>query len=330
MNTLETVSALALNEGKGLKPIYEEDELNRMIPYFSIKKRPQSSPTSSSYDVTGYNYQNHENGPRMGFLTSYFQDCVLPFVSKEIDVSGFYQVELQDSNSYLQHNGIDYKNTLVFSKSKKDRKSILLPDFYHMQNYGPMFALIDHGVFGDKEDKIAFYGSSTGYRFDPEQNERIKACCWSLDKKHFTDFHITNMVQIPREKLAACTLPLSKIMHEPIHPLNLLKYKFCLDIPGNTCSWDRVPFILKSQSLLLKMPCEDMCFYYPILQHGTHFLNVDYDNMYDTYLHCINNPRECEHLIKNANAFAKQYLSGNIAAMYTLQLIESASWFNGK
>ena len=323
MDNLDTISYLASCEGHKLKIHSDRDTVNQNLPFFHLKKN-----ADGLYVMKSFNYEKHDNADRMIFLSKYLTDRVLPLVDKSLDLSGYYNIELHDTYSYL-NNGFDYSNCLVWSKNVKDHHTILMPDLYHLIDFGGKLKDKDFVSWESKSDLIGFYGSTTGNK-NPMLNQRINTCLWARDHKHFTDFNITNIVQMDPKHVLNIIPDIRNVLRPPIHHAALFKYKFLLDIPGNTCSWDRVPLVLHSNSLLFKMPCDDVCFYYPLLHRKEHFVGVNHHNMYANFMYHKNNPTESKEIVKRANTFVDNYLKPQHALMYLVYLFEQAGYERGK
>ncbi len=54
-----------------------------------------------------------------------------------------------------------------------------------------------------------------------------------------------------------------------------LKYKYLISIDGNTCAWRRVPWILLSNSLLVKQETNKIEWFYPAIKPYVHYIPVD-------------------------------------------------------
>ena len=323
MDNLDTISHLASIEGYKLKIHTDINYVNHKLPYFKLTKN-----NDGFYDLGIYNYKSHDNADRMVFLTNYLQDNVLRLVDKGLNLTGYYNVELHDTYSYLD-NGYDYSNCLVWSKNKKDHYPILMPDLYHLIDFGGKLKERDTLSWENKKDYISFYGSTTGNK-NPIMNTRIKTCLWARNHNHFTNFRITNIVQMDKNVVYKNIPEINNVLSSPVHHTKLFDYKFLLDIPGNTCSWDRVPLVLNSNSLLFKMPCDDMCFYYPLLHHKEHFVGVNHHNMFANFTYYKNNPLESKEITKRANTFVQNFLKPQHALMYLVYLFEQAGYLRGK
>lgn len=321
MDKLDAVSHLGREEGRKLKIRASLDDIDKSIPFFSIKGR----------EISIGGHIGHDNQDRLPWFALFLKNQVFPHLDPSASIDGFYNIELHDTYSYLK-NGKDYTNCLTWSKRKQDRDVILIPDLYQLSNYHDRFSrpdYVDQYPWHNKNNKIGFWGTTTGSR-DPSTNVRLKMCDWGLNFKEETDFYITKVAQMKVEDVCKAYPQFNQMFGKYAGPKHMFEYRFLLDIPGNTCSWDRVPMIMHSKSLLFKMPCEDMCFYYPLMHDTSHYVSVAEHNMLQKRLYYMNNPQQCKFMIQNANKFADDFLNTNTAIAYLVALLESAAFYNSK
>ena len=323
MDTLELICHRARTEAKGYRRGTGASDVDEKLPFFSITKTPQGQ-NAKKYIVTGHNAQGHDNEPRMEFICDFLRHSVLPFISQECDVSGSYTIELHDSYSYLPNRDA-YTNCLTFSRRRDDVHMTLFPNPYQIGNYG-------NGQFNDlnadkvpweqKLDTMFFAGSTTGSR-DPLSNARIAACLWSLQHPQVSKFRITNVVQMSEELFRARVPRAQEILCEPVPLQENFKYKYLVNIAGNTCAWSRVPLIMSSKSLMLQMYHADIEWFYPMLIEGTHFMGCAEHTLLSKRNFAISNPQLVQFIIANANRFSSTFLGRNQAALYAVSLLEA-------
>lgn len=316
MNHIETIQYLAGVNAKSLIPKREED-INSNIPYFTIKKND-----IGRYEVTGHGHQGHDNEPRMPYWTHYLNAAVLPLVDRSVDVSGSYNIELHDSYTYL-NNGKDYKGVMTFAKFKADVSPVLVPDPYMIGNYGNALQFEDTIPFEAKTSKICFFGTTTGNR-NPRLNERIQTCLWALDKRNVCDFYITKVAQMSLQEVLTAVPNFNSITAKPVSLQDQLRYRYHAILDGNTCRYDI--WSLKSNSLNLKFHSKEMLWYYPLLQHNTHYVGVSKDDVIDTMTYYNSNPHEAQRIVKNAQQFVSTYIKSINHQMYTKCLLENAAY----
>jgi len=321
MDPLETIHHLGACQGSRLKIAYTQDRINKRLPFFNINKE--------RIDIG--NFQEHDNADRLPFFASYLGRILSSIEPGTMDVlnGGFFNIELHDTYVYLDKND-DYDNVLVWSKGKKDQNVVLLPDLYNIVNYNNSLERnVDRLNWDDKKNKMAFFGTTTG-NMNPAKNERILTCMWGKEHRDLADFYITKVAQMKMNDILAVFPTFRDIVYPQVTPEYMFQYKFLVDIPGNTCSWDRVPLVMNSRSLLFKMPCGDMCWYYPLLHDREHYIHVDVDDIVKKHNYYLNNPKEAAEIIKRANAFVKTYLHPDSARIYTKALFEAAAEWGGR
>lgn len=316
MDNFEAIEYLAGLQGGHLVP-RRHDELTGGLPYLHIRQVHQK------WHVEGHNHVGHDNEARMLPLCWYLNTHVLPRVSSGIDVSGYYNIELHDSYTYLDRPYDTYDNVLVFSKDKQHHRAVVVPDMYQMVGYGgpmPVDALQWH----QKQDSIIGAYTTTGLRTASE-NERIACCLWSLQHRPFCNLYVTKIAQMPAAEVMA--LPRAReVMSDFIPRQDQLRHKFLLSIKGNTECWDNA-WMLASNSLLLKKQHSDMCWYTPLLRNGTHYSNcVSEQDILTNARHYVENPEEAQFITRNANRFVTDYLTPSTHAMlYWIRLLEAAA-----
>lgn len=290
------------------------EDMDMNIPYIHVYK-----DMLGKWDIVGHNYEKHDNAPRMGLYKYYFKHAVFPNVTG--DISGYYNIELHDSYTYLNKPRKIYDNVLTFAKLKDHKKPIMIPDPYMVVSWNNQ-VINDEIKWVDKKDDVCFYGTTTGNR-DPSKNRRINMCLWSLKKPNY-NFKITNVAQMSEVDI------ISKIgytnwnsiyqrQHVPIKDQLFNKFQFLPD--GNTCKFDTWYF--NTNTLNFKDKSMDMLWYYPLMMDKTHYVEVcEYtiDQMRQYY---INNPKEACHIIENAKNLYKTLFKPQNHMYYTSLLFES-------
>lgn len=312
MNTLENISYLAkANSGF---PRRLED-INMGIPYIHVFRG-----SDGKWDVTGHNYESHDNAPRMQLYIYYFKHAIFPNVQGNI--AGYYNIELHDSYTYL-NKPFSYKNVLTFSKFKDDKGPVLIPDPYMVMNWNNQ-EVKDTSDFNTKKDNVCFYGTTTGNR-DPLLNRRINMCLWAIDRPHY-DFKITNIAQMSEVDIIN-KIGFSKwskiYQRQPVSIPDQLQNKFHFLPDGNTCKFDTWYF--NTNTLNFKDSSRDMLWYYPMIIDKTHFVEVDEYKIDKMRQYYINNPNEANFIIANAKALKEQLFKPYNHMYYTSLLFEEMS-----
>lgn len=314
MNPLETIIHHGKINAKSCYPKREED-VDKNLPYFEIYRNEYGR-----YDMKTYNYEGHDNAPRMDYYQQYFKNSIFPNIDKEHDITGYYNIELHDSYTYLKNNK-DYKNCFVFSKYKGDIGPVLLPDPYMVGGYGTAMKIEDKLMWDKKKDIVHFCGTTTGDR-NPHNNQRINLCLWSLQNRDRYQFNITKVAQMNIEDIYKCFPEFDKIYYPKGYSIEeQLNNRFILHIDGNTSRFDVWPF--KTNSVVFKYKSKEMLWYYDMLIDKTHFKEVDISNIDATVNHCIANPVECQVISHNAKRFVNDILQPISHQIYTTTLFET-------
>lgn len=322
MDADEIVKHLGATNGRYGRPMREE-EMSPVIPYFQIKKNDLGRLT-----VNCYNYEGHDNEPRMELYREYLQSFVLPNIAGPCDICGFYPLELHDSYTYLDKPGYKTKGLFTFSKFKSHHKPVLIPDPYMVSNWGNTLGTIKDTVsWENKADKACFFGTTTGC-IDPHRNKRINLCYAAVDLP-MLDCKITKVAQIPESSIVASVGAerWNNMYHRGfVSPQDQMQNKFLLCMDGNTCRFDVWNYF--TNSMTLKSKSMEMLWYYPILSNNEHFVQFDHTNikgLSDLVQFLCTNPSHCKRIVDNANQFAFTYFKPVMHMQYMVSLMEAVS-----
>jgi hypothetical protein len=238
-------------------------------------------------------------------------------------------IELHDSFSYLPDaDHPRYKNCMVFSRPRDSSNGALIPDPFHIGDFGGLLdvARKDNVQWRNKESRLFFAGSTTGDRV-PEMNERVRACVWALQQPPGScDFRITNIAQMTREHLLSSVPAVAHSIRPCVPVQDHFRYRYQVNIQGNTACWSRVPMIMSTQSLLVNLRHEDVMWYYPMMAPGTHFVQAHrLDDLLGIRSWYDANSDEAVRITRNANKFAADVLdNSDTAAIYLANFIEES------
>jgi hypothetical protein len=101
-----------------------------------------------------------------------------------------------------------------------------------------------------------------------------------------------------------------------------LQYKYLISVDGNTAAWDRVPWILNSNSILLLKASNHKCWYYDFLIPYVHYIPFNNDEEIETI---IASTEDRSHIVQNANQFVQDYLKHDRHKLYMQYLLEAIS-----
>ena len=181
-----------------------------------------------------------------------------------------------------------------------------------------------------KIDKMFFAGTTTG-DLDPTRNVRVAMCLWSARRRHdILECYISRVTQMDPDRLLQhvrriqCNPPFAKRTYAWDE---FAKYRFALNLPGNTCAWSRLPEIMASRTtVMMHYRHPDMCWYYPAMQEGTHYVGFSSEfELEHAYRSLSRDARRCEFMTEAAHAFARSFVSSASAGLYTAALLEEAA-----
>lgn len=133
--------------------------------------------------------------------------------------------------------------------------------------------------FDEKADKMMFIGSDTGRKYPDGTVQRVNFCKRYQNSEQIVA-KINNFIEQPFDPI---------IYSETESIRDQLKYKYLLNINGNTTSWERLIWIMKSNSfcVFLKPPAhqDEISWYYHCFDMLQPFIYVD-ELTVDNFMEC--------------------------------------------
>ena len=205
---------------------------------------------------------------RDGFLKSFTSQVLNCYGLK--DLSFEFVVNFNDETNN-EHSGDPSK--FVFARSKSS-PHICIPDSHLWQTINTCSRLADLDIeWGEKQDKVCFFGSDTGLPLNNGLTQRVNICKAHLNSK-LVHAKITNFTKTPES--SSYSSPFVSIADQ-------LKYKFILNINGNTTSWERLIWTMASNSLCIyvRPPVDqnEISWYYHMFDFDQAFVYVDENNI---------------------------------------------------
>jgi len=248
------------------------------------------------------------------------QNIVLDFVNKACKllnepINIVINIGLHDS--YNDNLGI-----MVFSTTK-NADNTLIPDLYSMMEYSGKLNTKDNLDFQTKENKAIFIGWMSGNE-NFKYNERLQLCNVYINnnnvKCYINNDYAFDKIQELLESLEILYPNCKHFLSNGLSIETQRHYKYIINVDGNTCSWDRIPWILNSNSLCLKKKSNNVCWYYDFMLKNEHYVEFDDDSEIE---HIINATSidDCNRIISNANQFCEDYLNLNSHIFYMSTLI---------
>jgi len=205
-----------------------------------------------------------------------------------------------------------HKNEYVLGMAiqNKVKKTIAVPDrYYFYLNHHNQYRSIHGGVpFKSKINKMVFGGRR---EYGPKYNH--------IGNKT-TEMNLRQYFHSPAVNKENVVAP------NWIERDEMLKYKYVIDMDGNTSTWDATAWKLNSNSVILKVESCWRQWFYDSYLPWVHYVPVanDMSDLQEKYKWCEEHQEECEKIIENAKKlFQEVYLYKNVynRTIRTLQTI---------
>ena len=258
-------------------------------------------------------------------LISYFQNFLKNYKIPDIDFiiydSDFIYL---DENQEYDHIKIP---TFMMSKnldSKQEKNQLLLPDAYIINYWHKLAHSIpksrDKNPWDQKINKIFWRGGTTGvsdkYTYsisNLDKIERLKLVMLSTIYPDLIDADFTWYPNFSKDSngknlkyLLSSLFPNSHAISEEDH----LKYKYLISIDGQTCAWLRIPWIMISNSVLVKQDSSRIEWFYPAIKPYIHYvpLKQDLTDIFEQISWMKANDNKLQEISLNAQKFIESEL----------------------
>lgn len=236
------------------------------------------------------------------------------------DIRGVFVIGTGDSYS------VPVKGRLVFSK-KEGSEEVLIPDLYAMGNYDGDLDSIDQVKFSDKLDRGIFIGASTG-SISPPANERLRACYIAHKYPGYFESYLSgNLLQLQEEEVSKYYPDYTSYFMKGMNKEQQYKYRYLINIDGNTCAWNRLPWILNSNSVSIKVESNNICWYYPILKRTRSYVSCESPEDLPNAIKRARKISENERNLMNESGkkFVKEYLNFDTQMLYCAMVLRAKS-----
>lgn len=220
---------------------------------------------------------------------------------------------------------------LTFAKKNTSKGPILIPDFEMIEGYQSLDQELDQGInevpWDEKKNMSFWRGSSTGGTYNIENYKtmpRVQLSYMSLKHSELVDARISKLVQ--------CTEEISRKLHEeklvgaasPIR--DHLKYKYLIDIDGNSCTYSRLYWILRSNCVPLKHKSPNIQWYYGGFKNNQNicFFSLDEEPSITTQIEFLaQNDDLAYQIATESSLFCRTYLNKMYATSYILTVLDA-------
>lgn len=254
-------------------------------------------------------------------LLKYLQNFVTDYKVADVD----FIMYRKDRVPEVFNNGSEEEAAkfpaIIMSKninSIYEKDKILLPDnFVAHKSWEPLTKEIiianNNNPWDQKIEKSFWRGATSNGAYDINNFDKLPRLTLVMLSKLYPDLidaqfsRITQ--QFPDTFGARSMKKLLKILwpEEPhdVKEIDHLKYKYLVSIDGNTCAWARVPWIMLSNSALLKQETDNMEWFYPALEPYVHYIPINrkLTNIFEQLEWMKNHDQELQQISKNAQNF---------------------------
>lgn len=191
------------------------------------------------------------------------------------------------------------------------RAVVLLPDCDAQRGYADLFSQVDSArklhPWDSKESKVFWRGATTGIYYSKDNwldSPRVRLISAVRDLP-FVDAGFTRYLQFLEEDTKIEFAKQFPLKNE-VSVADSLRFKYLVDVDGNSCSFSRMAWILYSGSLLFKHESDNTQWYYPQLREGEHYLKIsrDFANLAEQFSWAESNPIRAKEIAARAHALA--------------------------
>jgi hypothetical protein len=212
---------------------------------------------------------------------------------------------------------------------------VLVPDFEFLRGHGALEREVDAAARRspwEEKTPVAFWrGVTTGGRFEDEafrKAPRARLVLTSLAEPDLVDARFTALKQGAEQNPE---LRDPRYRGSVVSPAESLRFRYLVDVDGNSSSWSRMLWLLRSNSAVLKQTSPFLQWYYPWLVPGRHFvpLEPDLDDLPSVVRSLRDRDVEAHAIADAGRAFALECLSTLAGYVHLAQVLDGLSALTG-
>ncbi len=223
-------------------------------------------------------------------LFDYFQNFIKQYQVPDVDFIVHASDEI--SPKALYHETIDIPSFMMSKNldSAYERNKLLMPDAHMVK---PKWSELvdklnktnDKILWNDKVERIFWRGNASGgiiYPYQVENFDKLPRLNLVVTSKLYPDFIDARFTMPIDTSLGKGSKDLAQILkilfgdkYQHISEEEHLKYKYLISIDGNTCAWMRVPWIMFSNSVLVKQQTNKVEWFYSALKPYVNYVPVN-------------------------------------------------------
>ena len=283
---------------------------------------------ADSFDVILFNTGHYDTGYNY-FLSvlNYLKTFVKNYKINDVDFIIYMREEIPENNE-LAEKTLNIPSFLMFrdNSSPYEKDKFLFPDpFFLKVSWKDLLDKISLAnskyKWETKIDKIFWRGATTGNFYEYNianfsKFPRLAAVILSNLYPNIIDAEFSSFpgLQFLQNKDGAALKTiidlLAKNKHSTINEENHLNYKYLLSMDGNSATGTRVPWIMFSNSILLKQETHKVEWFYSAIKPYIHYIPVNerLTDIFSQYNWLKNNDKEIKKISQAAHNFVKNNL----------------------
>jgi hypothetical protein len=202
-----------------------------------------------------------------------------------------------------------------------ERDKLLIPDsfvitdnWYNLTNQIKQTNL--NSPWDQKINKIFWRGATSGAAKTPytiDNFDKLPRLTLVMLSKSYPDLIDAKFSSYDREVFTKNTKKIESFIKDDLHQLNEvdhLEYKYLISIDGNNCAWRRVPWIMLSNSVLIKQETSKIQWFYPAIKPYFHYVPVkeNLSNIFSQFQWMKQHDLESKIISLNATNFVENNL----------------------
>lgn len=175
----------------------------------------------------------------------------------------------------------EHAPVLCFCRRRRRAGQVLIPDFEMLRGHESLDRSVDRAArrlaWETRAPRAFWRGVTTGGRFDQpgwEAIPRARLVAASRAQPELIDARFTRFVQ---GAAANQVLLGGGWRSDEVSPADSVRYRYLIDVDGNSSSWSRLRWLLRSGSLVLKQTSDFVQWYYRWLEPGRHYVPIAHD-----------------------------------------------------
>jgi len=242
-------------------------------------------------------YADKGHGLFFSDMVTFLQGLLSKYKIDDVDFIVYVRDEIQSAGGMEQK--VLHLPSFMFSKnlaSQYEKDKFLMPDAFLIQEYwrllvGKIKKANETSIWKDKVEKIFWRGATAGPALD---HEGVHALRYNID--NISDFPRLDLVMLSSlypdlidakfhkylvisRDIKGLELMIMLAMlgskGENVPEVDHLAYKYLISIDGSTAAWKRVPWIMLSNSVLIKQETSSTQWFYPAMKHYVHYVPVN-------------------------------------------------------